>query len=38
MKSESKIIQCLKITQNVAFWHFPPIFGTIKIDMSGKTV
>ena len=30
--------QCLKITQNVAFWHFPPIFGPIKTDLSGNTV
>ena len=34
---------CLKTTQNVAFeflafWHFPPIFGPIKTDLSGNTV
>ena len=23
--------QCLKITQNVAFWHFPPIFVLLKL-------
>ena len=32
--------QYLKISQNVAFefWHFPPIFCLIKIDLSGSTV
>ena len=30
----------MKITQNVAFefWHFPPIFGLFKTDLSGNTV
>ena len=34
------ISHCLKITKNVAFefWHFPPIFGPIKTDLSGNTV
>ena len=29
---------CLKITQNVAFWHFPPNFCPIKTDLSGNSV
>ena len=36
VKGKKKFAHCLKITQNVAFefltfWHFPPIFGLLKL-------